>query len=134
LFFNAKDNIDKFVRNIFVDLNRFAMEGRGHGSQDEGRNKLCFVLATVVIVEPLKWPSVTSFKRYVCFLFFNFQNVATICSLKGKIGNLEEGQVKPTFMAKPVDLESSQVLQTSKMTLDILVSQRQVGEDLRMEY
>jgi hypothetical protein len=48
------------------------------GSQDEGRNGLCFVVATINEVEPLKKPSVTSFKRYACSLFFHFQNVVMV--------------------------------------------------------
>jgi hypothetical protein len=65
------------------------MEGRGHGSQDKGTNIICFVVATIDRVEPLKQLSVTLFKRYARSFFFHFHNVAMVFSLKGKLGDLE---------------------------------------------
>jgi len=54
--------------------------------------------------------------------FFDFQNVFMVCSLKGKLSDLEDVQVKHTLMAKPIDLGVSHVFHTSKETLDVLVT------------
>ena len=54
--------------------------------------------------------------------FFDFQNVFMVCSLKGKLSDLEDVQVKHTLMAKPTSLGVAQPLHTSKGTLDVLVT------------